>query len=137
MKPVNLDHIEDENLRRQIEEKTGNGKKRNKYGARRVEYNGVVYDSKKEAGFARMLDILKGSPELKHKVVSYKTQIRYDLIANGISCGFYKLDFEVHYADGRVRHVDVKGYKKGCAYQMFRLKKKIVEAIYGIKIEEV
>ena len=48
----------------------------------------------------------------------------------------YLLDFKVTYADGRVEHVDIKGLKRGCAYEMFRLKKKCVEAQYGIEIIE-
>jgi hypothetical protein len=46
------------------------------------------------------------------------------------------VDFIVTYSD-RVEYIDVKGYKKGCAYQMFRLKKKMVEAFHGIEIIEV
>ena len=42
----------------------------------------------------------------------------------------------VIYANGTKKIIDVKGLKKGSAYQLFKLKKKIVEALYNIEIIE-
>ena len=111
--------------------------RRNKYGAKEVVYNGIKFDSKKEKDYYAKLLILKRAKQLDKRVVRIELQKRYDVHVNGIKVFFYKLDFKVTYADGRIECVDVKGCKKGCAYQLFSLKKKCVEAEYGIKIIEV
>ena len=104
----------------------------NKFNAKKTEYNGNVYDSKKEADFARDLDLLIRARE----VLGYKTQVDYPVFINNKKVFSYKLDFEITDKDGRVRLVDIKGYKKGSAYQIFKLKRKCVEAYYGVKIDE-
>ena len=107
----------------------------NKYNARKTEYNGMLFDSKKEADYCRQLDLLKKATG-KDQVVSYQRQIPFKCMVGGKTITTYKLDFLVQYAD-RTEYIDVKGCKKGCAYQLFKLKKKLVEAIYGIRIDEV
>lgn len=106
---------------------------RNKFGAKRTEYNGRTYDSKKEAARAAELDRLRKAGEIKK--IEY--QPRYDIIVNDKKIAYYKADFRITYADGRIVVEDVKGYKKGAAYSVFRLKKKLVEALYDIEIVEV
>jgi len=106
--------------------------KRNKFHAKRTEFNGRIYDSKKEANYAAQLELLK-----RGKVITeYICQPRYDIIINDINCGFYKADFLITFADGHTEVWDVKGMKSGSAYAMFRIKKKIVEALYQITIIE-
>jgi len=109
----------------------------NKYGAKKTVYNGITFDSKKEAQYCAKLDILKKSTHKENRVFDYELQVRYDIIVNDKKIGFYKLDFMVQYADGKIRYIDIKGCKKGAGYQLFRLKKKLVEALYNIKIEEL
>lgn len=109
----------------------------NKFHATRIEIGGEVFDSKKEYRYFVELDLCRKAKEDKDRVVDIKRQVRYDIVVNEIKIAFYKLDFLVKYADGRVRYIDIKGLKKGSAYQVFRLKKKLVEAIYGILIEEI
>lgn len=104
----------------------------NKYNAQKTEYNGVKFDSKKEAEYARKLDVLTNTT-----VKSYETQIRMPIVINGLKVCTYICDFKVAYLDGTEEYIDVKGMKSGCAYQMFRLKKKLVEAVYNIVIKEV
>lgn len=108
-------------------------KRKNKYSAKKTVYNGIEYDSKKEAGYAQTLDGLK----TEGKVKDWKRQVKFPVTVNGHDCGFYKLDFLIQYTDGHKEYVDIKGCKKGCAYSMFRLKKKIIEAIYCIEIKEI
>ena len=105
----------------------------NKYNARKTEYNGNVYDSKKEAIFAQELD-LKQRAGLIH---GYNRQVPFEAVINGKKCFKYILDFEVLNKDDTVSYIDIKGYTKGPAYAMFRLKKKVIDAIYGINIEVV
>lgn len=109
----------------------------NKFHAQKIEIGGEVFDSKKEYRYFSELEMLKKAKDEKSRVVSIERQVRYDIIVNEKKIGFYKLDFKVKYADGHYRFIDIKGLKKGSAYQIFRLKKKLVEAIYGIKIEEI
>jgi hypothetical protein len=110
----------------------------NKFGAVKViSGDGIKFDSKKEMNYRRILENMKHAVIVSNRVDSYEMQVRFDILVNGYNCGFYKLDFLVKYADGRIRYIDVKGLKKGSAYAMFRLKKKLVEALYNIKIEEV
>jgi len=110
--------------------------KKNKFNAKKTEYNGEVYDSKKEASYAHLLDILKRSKDPKDKVVSYRRQVPFVAVVNGKKICTYILDFIVWYADERLEHIDVKGMKSGSAYQMFRLKKKLIEALFSIEILE-
>ena len=104
---------------------------RSKYNAQKTIYNGVKFDSKKEANYCAKLDMLKKATG-NDKVISYELQPRYDIIVNEKKIGFYKADFKVLYRN-RVEVIDVKGFKT----DVYKIKKKLVEAIYGIKIIEV
>lgn len=104
-----------------------------KYGNKKTIYNGIFYHSQKEAGFARTLDALKHAKDPKDRVVSYETQVPFQIEINGIKICKYICDFKVVYADNHTEIIDVKGYKT----DIYRLKKKLVEAQYGIKIREV
>lgn len=104
-----------------------------KYRNKKTVYKGQTYHSLKEAEYARSLDYLRKATDSKHKVVSYTTQVPFPIEINGKKICTYYADFVVAYADGRSEIVDVKGYKTA----MYRLKKKMVEAYYKIKIIEV
>jgi hypothetical protein len=107
-------------------------KRVSKYGNMDTEYNGVVYDSKKEAQYAYTLDRL-----LYGKFISkWERQIRYNLAVNGVKICAYVLDFKVYHLDGYIEYVDIKGMKKGAAYQMFKVKQKLMLAILGIDVIE-
>ena len=108
---------------------------KNKYNAKKTDYRGHMYDSKKEAEYARGMDLAmkvgaEGAP------VSWERQVKMPVRLNDKHICNYILDFKVTYSD-RVEYIDVKGYKKGPAYSMFRLKKKLVEAYHEIIITEV
>lgn len=108
-----------------------------KYGAKKTVYNDVKYDSKKEARYAETLDTLRNAKLSTDRVVAVERQIRYNVEINGCHICAYILDFKVTYADGRVEYVDVKGYRAGPAYTMFRLKAKLMVACHNITIKEV
>ena len=110
---------------------------RNKFNAKRIVTEHGTFDSKKEYAYFKRLQIQMKASNPSDRVTDIQTQVRFDIEVNGKRIGFYKLDFQVTYADGIIECVDVKGFKKGCAYQMFRIKKKLVEAIYGIEIIEI
>ena len=108
-------------------------KKSNKFGAIKTEYKGRIYDSKKEAKRAFELDAMIRAGE----VTKVEYQPKYELVVNGTKVSNYFGDFRVYYPDGRVEVEDVKGLKRGASYQIFRLKKKLVKAIFGIDIIEI
>jgi hypothetical protein len=105
----------------------------NKYRNLWTEYGGKKYQSKKEANRAYELDLL-----IKAKLISgWNGQVKMPIEINGQHICNYLCDFEIVYPDGHVEYEDVKGMRSGVPYQMFKLKKKCVEAIYNIEIKEV
>lgn len=95
--------------------------KRNKYGNKRTEVDGIVFSSKKEArryGELRMLQV--------GKVIGNITlQPRYPLVVKGIKVGTYVGDFE--YTEGnRVVVEDAKGVQT----PVFKLKWKLVRILF-------
>ena len=106
---------------------------RSKYGNLKTEYNGTIFMSKKEANYAMQLDFQKKAKNKADKVISYTMQVPFQVIMNGKKICKYLADFKVLYADGREEIIDVKGVRT----QMYRLKKKLVEAQFGIEIKEV
>jgi hypothetical protein len=61
---------------------------------------------------------------------------RYDLIVNGHKLGFYKADFR--YKDVATDFVILEDVKSPVTKTaVYRLKKKLVKALYGIEIIEV
>ena len=105
----------------------------NKYNAKKTVYNGELYDSKAEASFAAKLDIARKAKEASERVVEIERQPKFPIEIEGEKICTYKGDFLVTYANGDVKLYDVKGV----ATPVYRLKKKLVEAIYGITIIEV
>jgi len=102
---------------------------KNKYGAIKTEIDGIKFDSKKEAERYGKLKMLK----LAGEIIKFELQPRFDIKINGKFCGFYKADFRITWKTGVVTIEDVKGMKT----PVYSLKKKIIEAMYGINIIEV
>ena len=106
----------------------------NKFKAKKIEIDGIVFDSLKEGNRYQELKLLTRCK----KIHGLEIQPRYDIIMNGTRVAFYKADFKYFDVDDNCYKVeDVKGLKKGSAYQLFKLKKKLVEAYYGIEIIEI
>jgi hypothetical protein len=92
--------------------------KRNKYGARKTEYNGSLYDSKLEAAVALELDLLKRA----RKVERWQRQVTVDLRGiNGTLICRHKVDFLVTFRDGHSEFWEAKGMKTA----VWRLKYKL------------
>lgn len=108
----------------------------NKYHAVNETYNGVVYDSKKEARYARLLDTLRGATDPKERVASWERQVPYVLSVNGRTICKYIADFVVTFEDGHVEVQDVKSAHTR-KLPVYRLKKKLMFAVHGIEIVEV
>lgn len=104
----------------------------NKMGNEPKVYNGQRYDSKAEAHYAQGLDF----KVLAGLVLRWERQIVFSLDLNGVHLAKYKLDFRVHYADGRIEHIDVKGQRSGVPYDLFKLKKRLMLALFAIDVLE-
>lgn len=103
-----------------------------KFGNQFTEYNGRKYHSKKEARYARELDLLRFCKDPSLRVVNVETQPRFPIAVNGRLICTYVADFRITYADGRIEVVDVKGFRT----DVYKIKKKLVEAVHNIEIIE-
>lgn len=96
-----------------------------KYGAIPTEVDGIKFSSKKEAKRYRALLLLKESGEL----LFFLRQTPWHLPGKVK----YYSDFFCFWKDGTATVEDVKGIKTS----MYILKKKQVEALYGVVITEI
>lgn len=108
----------------------------NKFNAKTIIIDGIKFQSIKEGNYYQQLLLQKKAKNESDRVIDFEVHPRYDIIVNSQKIGFYKADFKVKYADKRIEIVDVKGLKKGSAYQLFKIKKKLAEALYNIEIIE-
>ena len=98
-----------------------------KYNAKPIVIDGIRFASTKEGNRYLVLRDMEKKGEITH----LELQPKFDMIVNGIKVGYYKADFI--YFEGQKRIVeDVKGMRT----DVYKLKKKIVEAQYSIKILE-
>jgi hypothetical protein len=95
---------------------------KSKYHNKSSVYDGYYYASKLEAGHAQNLDILKKAGKVK----KWERQIPIDLMANGVKICRYYCDFKVWWKDGRVTLEETKGIET----DVYRIKRKLLEALY-------
>jgi hypothetical protein len=103
----------------------------NKYRNTRVVVDGIEFDSIKEAKRYGTLKILQKAGEIS----DLKLQVRMDILVNSKKIAAYIADF-TYMEKGSYVVEDVKSEftRKNPVY---RLKKKLIEAIYNLKIKEV
>lgn len=115
--------------------------KGNKFGAMKKMVDGIGFDSTKEAERYMALRLEEKAGLIKE----LKMQVPLQVEVNGEHVFTYLCDF-VYSRHHRIdqppslwmtHYEDVKGYRKGTAYQLFRLKKAVIKAAMGIEIEEV
>lgn len=109
---------------------------RSKMGNVMTRYGGVTYHSMKEANYARELDA-----RLRGKDISkWEGQVRFPIVINGQKICDYVADFVVTHPDGKQEVIDVKPFDRKTGKFLhtatFSLKRKLVEAIYGVRIIE-
>jgi hypothetical protein len=97
---------------------------RHKYNAQKTENQGLRFDSKKEARRYTDLRLLQRAG----KVVMILRQVPFDLPGRVK----YRVDFQIFWADGTISFEDVKGMRTA----EFIAKKKMVEDLYPVEIEE-
>lgn len=108
----------------------------NKYGAKKTEVDGIVFDSMKEATRYCELKLMERQGLIKE----LHRQVRIELIpkTDKYRAVVYVADFQ--YRDvktGLVQYEDVKGCREGAAYEMFKLKKKLMYWRYGKDVIEI
>lgn len=108
----------------------------NKYGAKRTVVDGIEFASKKEATRWTELRLMEKAGLIKE----LHRQVRIELIpkTDKYRAVVYVADFQ--YRDvktGLVQFEDVKGCREGAAYEMFKLKKKLMYWRYGKDVIEI
>lgn len=117
--------------------------------------DGILHDSRKEARRWSELKLLEMAGSIKglQRQVKYvlipKQEERYERISpkagKRLTDGVRTIEHECAYvADfvyqdavtGELRVEDVKGYKKGAAYNIFSIKRKLMLYIHGIRVIE-
>jgi len=94
---------------------------RNKYNAKKQEYNGQRFDSKGEAAYAQELDFLIDAGEIQ----SYERQVKIPLKVNNVLICNYYADFIVIDKHGAKQLHEYKGMKT----DTFNLKWKLLQAL--------
>lgn len=112
-------------------------KRHHKYSAVATTVDGIRFHSKAEAKYYAGLKLREKAGEIHDLVLQPAYDLDIPSFPNGVEltrCGKYVGDF-VYWDVARSRsvHVDVKGYDT----PLSKLKRKIVEALYGIEIEIV
>jgi hypothetical protein len=107
--------------------------RRNKFNAKRTIVDGLTVHSKGEAARWQELKLLERAGE----ITELDRQVPYDLTVKGEVIGSYVADFTYFERDKtmpNLRHVveDFKGFRTA----EYRLKAKLMKAIYGIEIRE-
>ena len=93
-----------------------------KYGAKSCYYNGILYHSKLEAKYAIGLDLCVKAKEIK----SWERQVKISLDVNGYHIANYFCDFKIINNDDSEEFHEIKGFET----EIFRLKRKLLEALY-------
>lgn len=102
----------------------------NKFGAKRVTLGGITFDSKAEAKRYSELKLLERAGE----ITSLRVHHRYPLKVDGTLVCTYECDFDYRSKSGTLVIEDVKGV----ITPVYRIKKKLFEAIYrGLTITEI
>lgn len=111
------------------EKKESTKSRYNKYKNKKIEIDGHIFDSKKEADYYIKLCGLKQAGEIKDFELQPKFELQPSFINNKgekIKAITYIADFKIYHNDGSIEIVDVKGFKT----KEFKIKKKIFEYRY-------
>ena len=126
-------------------------KTESKYKSKKVEFEGMEFDSKKECSRYRELVLMERAGEIH----DLRTQVKFVLIPvqrepdqigarGGIIKGkvierecSYLADFTYRDKENNLHVEDVKGYKDGGAYALFKIKRKLMLYVHKIRIEEI
>lgn len=96
-------------------------KSKSKYNNKSKTYNGLTYDSIKEANYAEELDWLIKAGEIQ----SWTRQVKIDLKVNGKHICNYYCDFRVINKTGGIEYHEVKGL----VLPIFQIKWSLLQAV--------
>lgn len=102
--------------------------RRAKFGNKKTVVDGITFDSKAEATRYSTLKVL----EKANIVADLRLQVPYELTVNGLKVCRYIADF-VYTMDGKEIVEDVKGMRT----PEYKLKRKLMLAVFGIEIQEI
>lgn len=108
----------------------------NKYRNQKTMVDGYLFDSKKEAARYGELKLMFRAK----KLVALELQPKFPIVVNGKKICTYIADFSYDVpfiGNDSIPPVRVVEDVKGIKTPIYRLKKKLVEAIYGVTIQEV
>lgn len=125
----------------------------NKFNDRKVVVNGMVFDSHKEYErylqlclLLRVGKIFKLDRQAVFELIpaQYESYERYGKRGQRLKDGrrciekacTYKADFVYYDDQGNCIVEDCKGYKKGAAYDLFCVKRKLMLSVHGIRVKE-
>lgn len=111
--------------------RAGSLQARSKFRNVRTVVEGRTFDSKREAHRYQQLQLLERNGEVR----AIRCQVPYQLRVNGIFICRYYADFvyeEMRNSEWREVVEDVKGYRT----PLYQLKKKLLQACYGIEVRE-
>jgi hypothetical protein len=103
--------------------------RRSKYGAQAVVIDGIRFASKREAKRYAELKLLAKAGEIRN----LQLQVKIPFQVGGNNIFIYIADFTYNNRTGQLVVEDVKGART----PVYRLKKKLIEAYYGIEITEI
>ena len=98
--------------------------------------DGLPFDSKKEAARYQELKLLQAAGQISN-LVANKKELRYDLYVNDELICAYEADFQYDEKFGDFTWAKVVEDVKGMRTAAYRIKKKLMKAIFGIEIREV
>jgi len=109
--------------------------KESKYHNKRVTVDGISFQSVKEASRWQELRLMERAGE----IVGLKRQLKIEVVPKTKlhRARYYLADF-VYFdkEQGKTIYEDVKGYRKGVAYQLFTLKRDVLYWRHGIEVKE-
>lgn len=105
-------------------------RRRNKYNAKPIVIDGIRFASQAEGRHYASLRLLEKAGHIS----DLELQPKFDCVVNGEKVCRYTADFRFFdKQQGRLRVQDVKGVKT----PVYKLKAKLVRALYGVEIEEI
>lgn len=113
--------------------------KTNKYHNEKVEYNGIVFDSKKEMSYWIKFKLMEKSGEIRdlQRQCEYELLPKFELNGKTYRKTVYKCDFRyISAKDDKLHVVDIKS-PITAKNKVYQLKKKLMAYKYGIEIEEI
>lgn len=104
----------------------------NKYYNKKIVIDNITFDSQREGN--RYL--IYKDEKYKGRIRDFKLQVRYKFIINGSLVTSYIADFVLLHLNGSQEVIDVKSDATR-KLPVYRIKKKLMKAIYGIDVKEV